>query len=115
LAVATGKSIAMARGALQACGQIGRFGAVVGCDEVERPKPHPDTALRALELLGVVPEQALVVGDSVLDIEMGRAAGCRTCAVASGSFEASDLRASRPDFLIASLFELELEVLGRLA
>lgn len=114
LAVATGKSIAMARGALAACGQLTRFGAVVGYDEVARPKPHPDTARRALELLGAHPAEALVVGDSVLDVEMGRAAGCLTCAVPSGSFDAPALAASHPDFLIPDLFALDEAVLSRL-
>ena len=43
-------------------------------DEVQRTKPFPDMARQILGAFGVAPMDALVVGDSVLDIEMGKAA-----------------------------------------
>jgi len=45
--------------------------------DVEREKPAPDLVLGACERLGVVPGDALVVGDSVYDGMAARAAGAR--------------------------------------
>ena len=48
-------------------------------DEVIKSKPSPDMAVQILNDFGVTPQESLVVGDSILDIDMGKAAGCRTC------------------------------------
>jgi len=50
-------------------------------DDVERVKPHPDHLLEALDALQVAPEEALMVGDHITDIEVGHAAGTWTAGV----------------------------------
>ena len=50
---------------------------VIGGNDVPLPKPAPDMLLRACEMLGVEPDQAVMVGDSRFDREAARAAGCR--------------------------------------
>ena len=50
---------------------------LVGGTDVPRPKPAPDIVLRACALLGVVPQDAAVVGDSEFDRRAARAAGAR--------------------------------------
>lgn len=47
-------------------------------------KPHPSMLLAALAQTGVDPAQAVMVGDTHYDIEMGRAAGMRTVGVTWG-------------------------------
>lgn len=47
-------------------------------DDVTRTKPHPDHLLQALEVLDVLPGEALMIGDHWMDIEAGNAAGTRT-------------------------------------
>ena len=42
---------------------------------VERGKPNPDIFLKAAELLGIAPENCLVVGDTPADIRAATAAG----------------------------------------
>lgn len=76
----------------------------VGC--VENPKPAPDIVLWVLGRLGATPEQALVIGDTVYDIQMGKAARCSTCAVTYGNHGPEQLRSAEPDFLIDDLREL---------
>lgn len=49
--------------------------AVVGGTDVPRAKPAPDLVLRAAELLGVPPGEALMVGDTEFDRAAARAAG----------------------------------------
>jgi HAD superfamily hydrolase (TIGR01509 family) len=46
--------------------------------EDAQPKPSPEPVLKIAATLGLLPEQLLVVGDYVFDIESGRAAGAVT-------------------------------------
>src|ERR1041385_4454314 len=57
---------------------------IIGPDDVKNPKPHPEPILTALKVLGEPAACALYVGDSVHDMESGRAAGVRTAAVLWG-------------------------------
>lgn len=58
---------------------------VLGADDVKDGKPHPEAVNRTLEHFGFKPEEAIVVGDTVFDIQMGANAGARTCGVTYGN------------------------------
>ncbi len=60
------------------------FDLIAGVDSSPERKPSPGPILRVLSLLGVSPHEAIVVGDSLYDIEAGRAAGVKTVAVTYG-------------------------------
>ena len=77
-----------------------------GLQTVARPKPAPDLVYVILGKLGVKPEETLVVGDTVYDIEMGRNAGCHTCAVTYGNQSADTLAGAFPDYIIDDLRKL---------
>ena len=62
---------------LEHAGLLHYFDAVVGGDMEERGKPNPDIFLKAAELLGIAPEDCLVVGDTPADIKAATAAGMR--------------------------------------
>jgi HAD superfamily hydrolase (TIGR01549 family) len=51
-------------------------------DTVRHSKPHPEGLLRALDELGVAAADTVYVGDTLVDLEMARAAGARFAAVA---------------------------------
>lgn len=106
LAVATGKSHDRAVEVLTATGLAALVDAVVGSDEVEHGKPAPDIVLLALDKLGVQPEHAVMVGDAVLDIQSGRAAGTRVVAGLWGQGDEAELLASTPDMVARSCGEL---------
>ena len=87
-------------GALRGLRLIGLADAmelIIGADEVVNPKPHPEPILRAVELLGCQAEQTIYVGDSIHDMEAGRAAGVRTGAVLWGPFDREHLAGTTPD------------------
>jgi pyrophosphatase PpaX len=84
---------------------------IIGPDDVKNPKPHPEPILTALKVLGEPAACALYVGDSVHDMESGRAAGVRTAAVLWGPFGREDLAATRPDHWLERPGDL-LELLG---
>ena len=54
---------------------------IISGDECSAYKPDPDIYLRAMDVLGIVPHEALVVEDSPLGIEAGVASGALTCAL----------------------------------
>lgn len=51
------------------------FDAIVSGDEVEQPKPHPQPYLRAAELLGVDPREAVAIEDSLVGLSSAVASG----------------------------------------
>lgn len=77
LAVATADSLRRTRQQMAYIGVLELLDAVVTPERVERPKPFPDMIQLACEEMGVSPKEVLMVGDSPVDGEMGRAAGCR--------------------------------------
>ena len=79
---------------------------VLGAEDVAQAKPHPDPVLQTLKVYGCKPEDALVVGDTWYDIEMGRRAGVRTCGVTYGNGTREELVNAGADFLIDDFGEL---------
>lgn len=54
------------------------FSAVVTFEDYEHPKPHPEPLLVALAKLDLSAEEAIYVGDSMVDIEAAQAAGMKS-------------------------------------
>ncbi len=75
MAVATGSPRWVAEKILKALGIRDWFAAVVGADDVENPKPAPDTYLKAAELIGVDPQRCHAFEDTELGIQAARNAG----------------------------------------
>jgi pyrophosphatase PpaX len=71
---------------------------LVCADEVTNAKPHPEPVAKAVELLGADPATTLFVGDSIHDLNSGRAAGVRTAAVLWGPFSRAHLASGKPDY-----------------
>lgn len=82
------------------------FPYILGADDVIHAKPHPEPVLRTLEAFGCPPEEALVVGDTKYDIEMGRRAGTRTCGVTYGNGSREELQESGADYLMDNFEEI---------
>lgn len=78
MAIVSNKQEALSRLILEALG-IGRFfDAVCGGDTFPEMKPSPLPLLRVMENLGVSQKQAVMVGDSINDIQAGNRAGIAT-------------------------------------
>jgi len=92
--------------------QLERFGVakyfqivVTGMD-VERQKPSPEGLLKCTEELHVREGECIVVGDSVLDIRLGKGAGAKTVAVLSGIYSLDELKNEKPDMILEDLSKL---------
>jgi phosphoglycolate phosphatase len=111
LTVASSRGRDSLRNLLELLGLANHFVLALGEEDVTQKKPEPEAVLRILEARGAAPEEALVVGDTVYDLQMGRAAGCATCGVTYGSHPAEELRplVSRPEYLLGR-FDALLEL-----
>ena len=90
LAVATGKSRAGLKRALDLQGVADRFFATRCADEGP-PKPHPEMLLHLMDRAGVEPGATLMIGDTSHDLELARNAGAAAVAVAWGAHPADGL------------------------
>jgi len=81
LGVCTNKPEGLARTLLDALGVAGRFGAVLGADTLPVRKPDPRPLLETIARLGAAPARAVLVGDTVTDVETARRAAlpCILC------------------------------------
>jgi phosphoglycolate phosphatase len=104
--VVTGKAQEGADSTVAAAGLQDLMDVVLGYTSVPNPKPAPDIAFLALERLGVRPEDAVLVGDSVHDLEMARRAGVRSIAVTYGAQPEAGLRAAGPTWVAATFPEV---------
>jgi HAD superfamily hydrolase (TIGR01509 family) len=75
VAVATSTRTAEALVKLASAGIRRHFSAVIGGDQVERSKPHPDIYLRAADVLGVEPGRCLALEDSDNGVRSAVSAG----------------------------------------
>lgn len=105
LGVATGKSD---RGLERCLDHHGIKGLFVTLQTADRhpSKPHPSMVWQALADAGADPANAVMIGDTVYDIHMGKAAGCRTIGVAWGYHPVDELRAAGADHLVETTEEL---------
>jgi len=94
LAVATNKPSDFSRDLLRHLGVARHFALVLGPLDVPRPKPHPDMIHAILATLDFSADQALYVGDMVLDSESAAAAGMEAVLVSSGGNTIEELTAT---------------------
>ena len=80
--------------------------AIVTLDDVERPKPDPQPVELALERLSAEPETALMIGDSIVDIQSAAAAGVKSVGVAWSLKGETLLREAGADYIIHDMREL---------
>lgn len=104
-ATATTKGTPTTRAVLEQFGLLPYFHHVQGTDSFPA-KPAPDVILKSVELFGVPVEEVLMIGDSAADMEAGKRAGVRTCAVRYGYGKEADLSRHEPDFWIDDLRQL---------
>jgi phosphoglycolate phosphatase len=83
-------------------GLVDRFASVHSTSDLapDRGKPLPDLVLRACEVAGRAPSDAIVVGDAAVDVIMGRAAGTTTVAVTWGNGTRDALVAAAADHVV---------------
>ncbi|MCI4644912.1 MAG: HAD-IA family hydrolase [Hyphomonadaceae bacterium] len=107
IAMATGKS---RRGidAVFAMHPLAQFFDTIHCADDGPGKPHPAMCLEAMKKMGAAPDESLMIGDAIFDIQMGRAAGVHTIGVSWGFGQRHELEASGAHELVDTYTELDL-------
>jgi pyrophosphatase PpaX len=112
LAVVTSKNRPGTQRGLRAAGLDGVIETLVCVEDVERPKPHRDPVDRAVALLGADPRATIFIGDSLHDMDAGRAAEVATGAALWGPFDRAHLAPSQPSHWLSSPDDVIRLVLG---
>lgn len=105
LAVLTNKPGGMSRAILDGLGLSARFLRVYGGDDLPTRKPDPEGLRRLLHEADVEAHEAVLVGDSAIDVRTARAAGVRVVGVTWG-FDRASLDREPPDALASDPAEL---------
>ena len=82
------------------------FDVIMGRRKDIPVKPSPVPLLKICSDLGVKPEESMMIGDTELDVNCGKNAGTKTCAVSYGYREKELLINEKPDFMINNITEL---------
>ena len=112
LAVLTNKPTRFSQEILEGLGLAKYFRVIHGGNSFEKKKPDPMGMLAILSEFGICPEQAMLVGDSDIDVQTARNAGSWVCGVTYG-FGSAGLVKFPPDLLLDSLIELPAYLEGR--
>jgi mannitol-1-/sugar-/sorbitol-6-phosphatase len=80
---------------------------IITADMVEHGKPHPEPYIRGAELLGLRPQDCLVIEDSGAGAQAGHAAGCKVLATL---FSHSLESLSAADWIVHSLQDVQVRV-----
>jgi phosphoglycolate phosphatase len=105
MAVLTNKPVRVSRRILEGLGLAKHFRAVYGGNSFETKKPDPLGAWKVLEELGAGAEQAMIVGDSEVDVQTARNAGTLAAAVNYG-FGTHDREAYPADIYLDRLTDV---------
>ena len=106
MAIVTSRGIESLRLILTQNNILEYFDELVTRDNGFKPKPAPDMVNYLLQKMSLAPSDVLVVGDTTFDIDMGAAAGCKTCAVTYGNHSAERLATSKCDWMVGRFEEI---------
>ena len=92
---------------LEAKGVRKYFGVVVSGDTLPVKKPAPEPLLHAAKHFNVEPQDSLMLGDSMHDVQAARSADFKVIAVSYGYNHGIDIAEAKPDAIIDSFVELK--------
>jgi phosphoglycolate phosphatase len=110
MAIVTNKTEEISRRILKKFGIDTYFDLVVAVDTMAERKPSPVPVMHVLSAFKVAPEDAIIVGDSTIDIQTGKASLVRTVAITHGYGKGGFQKEA--DFVINSLPEL-IDIVNR--
>jgi len=84
------------------------FDVIIGSDNTANGKPSPDMIFEALKKTELLPDEAVMVGDSLSDIQMGRNAKVKACIGVLTGFTPRERLEQLADVVISSVAELHI-------
>lgn len=114
IGVVSNKQGPLLRAEAQHLGWAPQFRSLVGAGDAEADKPNPAAILLALALIGIAPSRDVwYVGDTALDMEAARRAGCRAILLGDAAHDGGVTKAA-PDVAFGHAADLS-DVLRKLA
>lgn len=92
---------------LQANGLEKYFQAIVTGDMVLHSKPDPEIFLKCAQLLKALPQQCVVVEDSIFGVKAAKKGGMGCIGVTTGVYSRQELNKENPDLIVSSLKDKE--------
>ena len=108
IAVATIDSYKRTLEVLEIIGLKNFFDLIISKDDVKNPKPHPEMILTICNRLNIPPEKALIVGDTVNDMIMGKRARVALTVGILNGVNTPETFSGLADVIIKSLSQIEV-------
>lgn len=105
MAVLTNKPVVFSKAILEGLGLARYFRFVYGGNSFASKKPDPEGVETLLRDFASSPREAMMIGDSDVDVRTARNAGIWACGVSYG-LGMQGMRAHPPDLMLDSLMEL---------
>jgi phosphonatase-like hydrolase len=85
-----------------------QYDLLVTSSDVSNNRPMPDMILYAMDKLNITDATTVIkVGDSTIDIEEGRNAGCKyNIGVTTGAHTKAQLESANPDYIFDNIYDL---------
>jgi len=78
----------------------------VSRNSVKKVKPHPDHLTYAMERLKTSGDEALMVGDHIIDVQAGRSVGMKTVGVLTGKTKRKEFERAGADYILRDASEV---------
>lgn len=79
------------------------FSLILGAQEVANHKPHPEAVYLTLAHLAMTSDDAIVIGDSIYDLDMARNAGVASIGITTGIHSREILTTAEPKCIVNRL------------
>jgi HAD superfamily hydrolase (TIGR01509 family) len=107
MAVVSARDERNTRGFLDNCNLAGYFDAILTALSARHTKPYPDPIVMAARMMGVRPEECLMIGDTTVDVRAAKSAGAQTVGVLCGFGNEGELRRIGADLILPSTADVE--------
>lgn len=87
-------------------GWVNYFDVLCGSDKIAHVKPDPEQIMLVMKMISGTPDNTIVVGDTINDINAAHAAGLKAIAIPSLFGDQKDLIESKPDITLDSIGQL---------
>jgi phosphoglycolate phosphatase len=78
----------------------------VSRNSIKKVKPHPDHLISVLRALGVLGEEAVMIGDHPIDIQAGKKVGMKTIGVLTGRTKREEFEKAGADYILEEASEV---------
>ena len=78
----------------------------VSRNSVKKVKPHPDHLTRVMKLLEISGDEAMMVGDHVIDVQAGKRVGMKTIGVLTGRTKKEEFEKAGADYVLRDVTEV---------